>query len=434
MQSSIQVVEALKREMTITVPVEEVKAAYEKRLAEVAKKANINGFRPGKAPTKVIEQRFGKGVLDEIAGQLIQANFAKAVQEDKVKVVGQPTVTEMDVKKDQPLEFKTTFEVYPEIDLKTLEGVEVTRKTSEIKDNDIQKMLEKIQTQHATFDVVERAAKDGDRVLIDFDGTIDGEVFEGGAANQHTLVLGSKSMIPGFESGIEGMSPGDTKDVEVKFPEDYQAEELKGKDAVFKITLHKVEAPKLPPVDDELAKKMQVEGGVDALKEKVIEGMQRELKEKLKSVVKEQVMDKLIELNEFEVPAALITAEIQHLKRSNLSRMASQYGLDVAQLEKINLPDGPYKEQAEKRVRLGLLLAEVIAKFELKLDAERVDAQIKETANYYQKPEEVEQWYRDNKEARSEIEAAVLEDQAVDALLEAAKIVEKDEAYQDVMN
>lgn len=435
MQSSVQNLEALKREMTITVPANEVSAAYDKRLQEVSKTAKMNGFRPGKIPQNVIEQRFGKSILQEIASQLMQTNFEAAVKESEIRVAGMPTITEMNInKKSEPFEFKAVFEVYPEISVKLLENVAIESETAEVVDADLDKMLEKIQKQHAEFKVVERAAKNGDRVLIDFDGSIDGEAFQGGAAKQHALELGSKTMIPGFEEGIVGMSTGDTKDVEVTFPGDYQAEELKGKKAVFKIVLHKVEESELPAVDDALAKKMDVEGGVDALKSKVREGMERELKEQLKSRLKEQVLDKLLEVNEIDVPEALVSAEVQHLKKMSLNRMASQYGMPAEQLEKLNLPDDPYKEQADKRVRLGLLIAEVIKKYDIKPDEDKVIARIKEVAGYYQKPEEVEKWYLSNHDAKAEIEAAVIEDEAVEKLMSDANVTEKAKKYEDIVN
>lgn len=434
MQSSVNNLEALKREMTVTVPADEVKVAYDQRLQEVAKSAKINGFRPGKVPTSVIEQRFGKGVLEEVAGKLMQTNFEKAVREGELHVAGMPTITEMNIDKDKPFEFKATFEVYPEIELKILKDVAIERENATISDEDLAEMLTKIQKQHAEFKVVEREAKDGDRVLIDFDGSIDGEAFEGGAAKQHTLELGSKQMIPGFESGIEGMKVGETKDIDVTFPEDYQAEELKGKKAVFKIVMHKIEEAELPAVDDKLAEKMQVEGGADALKAKVKEGMERELKEQLKSRLKEQVLDKLLEANSIDIPEALVTAEIQHLKKMSLNRMASQYGMPAEQLEKLNLPDDPYKEQADKRVRLGLLLAEVIKKYDVKPNEDKVKERITEVASYYQKPEEVEQWYSSNAEARSEIEAAVIEDEAVEKLMSDANVTDKTVKYKDIVS
>ncbi|PHQ78956.1 MAG: trigger factor [Coxiella sp. (in: Bacteria)] len=433
MQSSVQTLEALKRKITITVPADEVTVAYKARLNEVSKTAKINGFRPGKVPADVIEQRYGKSVLDEIAGKLIQTNFDQAIRDADIRVAGTPSVTDMTINKGEPFEFKATYEVYPEIELNVLENATIEREQTTINDDDMAIMLEKLQKQHADFKVVEREAKDGDRVVIDFDGSIDGEAFEGGMAKQHTLELGSKSMIPGFEEGIAGMKPGEERDVDVKFPDDYQAEELKGKKAVFKIVLHKVEEMELPPVDDKLAEKMQVEGGVDGLKTKVRDGMDRELTEQLKSRLKEQVLDKLLEANKIDVPEVLVAAEVQHLKKMSLNRMASQYGMKPEQLESLNLPDDPYKEQADKRVRLGLLLAEVIKKYDIKSDQDKLKARVTEVAAYYQKPEEVEQWYMSNQEALSEIEAGLIEDQAVEKLLEEATVTDKTVNYQDIV-
>ena len=433
MRSSVQTLEALKREITVVVPADEVDVAYTKRLNEVAKTVKLNGFRPGKIPVNVIEQRFSQGVLDEVASKLIQTHFDKAITESQIRVAGVPSVTEMSIKKGEPFEFKATFEVYPTIDLKLLTGVTVDREAATVTDDDLSAMLEKIQKQHATYKVVERNAKTGDRVLIDFDGSIDGEAFEGGAAKQYTLELGAKSMIPGFEEGIVGMNIGDTKDVMVTFPEDYQAEDLKGKEAKFTIVLHKIEEAELAPVNDELAKKMQVEGGVDALKAKIREGMERELKEKLAARLKETVLDKLLELNVIDVPESLVLSEAKHLKKMSMERMAGQYGMKIEQVEKLNFPDDLYKPQADKRVRLGLLLAEVIMKYTIQADADKIKARIKEIAAYYQKPAEVEQWYLSNKEAASEIEAAVIEDQAIEQLLKEATVIDKVVGYKDII-
>lgn len=433
MRSSVQTLEALKREITVVVPADDVNVAYTKRVNEVARTVKLNGFRPGKIPTHVIEQRFSQGLLDEVASKLIQSNFDKAVIESKIRVAGVPSVTEMTIKKNEPFEFKATFEVYPDIDLKLLTGIVIDRETATVTDEDLSHMLEKIQKQHAEYKVVERDAKMGDRVLIDFDGSINGESFEGGAAKQYTLELGSRSMIPGFEEGVVGMHIGETRDVMVTFPEDYQSEDLKGKEAKFTIVLHKVEEAELPPVNDALAEKMQVSGGVEALKLKVREGMDRELKEKLSARLKETVLDKLLELNVIEVPESLVLSEAKHLKKMSMERMAGQYGMKIEQIQKLNFPDDLYKPQADKRVRLGLLLAEVITKYAIQSDAEKVKARIKEIAAYYQKPEEVEQWYLSNKEAASEIEAAVIEDQAIDELLKEAQVVDKAVGYKDII-
>ena len=433
MQSSVQSLEALKREITITVPVEDVQVAYKARLKEVAKNVKINGFRPGKVPADVVEQRYSKAVLDEVANQLIQSSFVKAIEENALKVAGQPMVTDMQIAKAQPFTFKAEFEVYPEIALNLLDGVEITRESSEVTDQDIEKMLKNIQQQHAEFAIVERAAADKDRVTIDFEGTIDGDLFDGGSAKEHILVLGSGSMIPGFEEGIVGMAIGETKDIELTFPETYHAENLKGKAAVFKVVLHKVEAPELPPVDDLLAEKMDVEGGVAALKTKLREGMSRELADRLSARLKEQVLDSLIERNEIEIPAVLVKSEAQHLQKMTMARMAQQYGMSAEQMEKLNLPLDPYMSQADKRVRLGLLLAEVIKKFDIKTDSERLNAKVKEIASHYQTPEEVERWYLSNKEALSEVEAALIEETAVEKLLESAKVSDKVVAYSDIV-
>ncbi len=434
MQSTVRDLEGLKREVTVIIPVQEVQSLYQKKILQVSKQAKINGFRPGKVPVDIIEQRFGNSVLGEIANELIEQNIEKAMSEHKLRIAGTPSLTEMSIKKNQPCEFKLVVEVYPEIDVKLLSGVAIEREHAEITEADFQYVLEKIQKKNAEYKVIERAVQMNDRVLIDFDGSIAGVAFEGGSSKAFTLDLGSESMIPGFEAAIVGMTTGESRVITVTFPENYQTENLKGKQADFTILLHKIEETVLPPVDDALAENMQVKGGVEALKTKIREGMQRELKEQLKARLKERVFDKLLELNEILVPAATVEAEVKHVKKMSLQRLADQYGMELKELEKLNVPDAPYYEQADRRVRLGLIVAEVIKKFDIKTDEEALNERIKDLSAHFEEPSEVEEWYLTNEEARFEIEASVVEDLTVEKLLSDAQVTDKYISYKDAVN
>lgn len=432
MQTELKVLEGLKRELKVILPVEEVKAAYQKRLAEIAKEVKMPGFRPGKVPLDVIEKKYSSGIKNEVAGDLMQATFDQALKEKNVKIAGQPHVHPGDLQKNEPFEYVADFEVYPEINLKNLEGAKLDKLISEVTDADVTNMLEKIQHQQAEWVEVERDAKDGDRLVIDFVGTIDKETFEGGAAKGFTLELGSKQMIPGFEEALIGAKPKAMTKIKVTFPKDYHAEQLAGKNAEFEVTVNKIEEAKLPELNDALAEKIGVKEGLDALKKQVREGMERELNQAIEARAKMSVLDKLIELNPIEVPESLLEMEIQNLQRMTKQQMIQQQG--GGDLPELDLPREPYVEQAKKRVALGLLLGEVIQSFGIGVDADKVRAKVEEIAAAYRKPQEVIDWYFNNKQMLSEVEALVVEDAAVAKLLEQADVTEKTSSYDIVVN
>lgn len=432
MQTELEKLDGLKRKLKITLPVEEVKSAYEKHLKNVIKQVNLPGFRPGKVPVDIVEKKYGAGLKNEVAGELMQGSFEKALEENKLKIAGQPHVHPEGLEKDKPFEYVAEFEVYPEIALEDLSSAKFEKLVSEVTDADVATMLEKIQRQQAEWDEVERDAKDGDRLLIDFVGTIDGETFEGGAAKDFALELGSKQMIPGFEEGLVGAKSKEMKKIKVTFPKEYPAEKLAGKEAEFEVTVNKIEEPRLAELNDDLAKKIGVEGGIDTLKKQVREGMERELKQATEARIKMSVLDKLIELNPIDVPEALVNMEIQNLQNVTRQQMAGQYG--GQELPEIDLPRDPYVEQATKRVKLGLLLGEVIKAYNISVDAAKVREKVEEIAAAYRKPQEVVDWYYGNKQMLGEVEALVVEDQAVQTLLGQAEVNEKTSSYDDVIN
>jgi len=373
MQVSVETTQGLERRLTITVPADSVDSAVKARLQQLSKTQRINGFRPGKVPVSVIQKRFGAAVPQEVAGDVMQQNFYQAIVQEKINPAGMPSFELVKDENGQDLEFVAAFEVYPEVEVQGVADIEIEKPVVEISDADLDNMMETLQKQHATWKEVKRKAKKDDRVVIDFVGKVDGEEFEGGKAEGFTLELGQNRMIPGFEEPLVGAKTGEDVVVEVTFPEDYHAENLKGKAATFDVKVQKVEGKQLPDVDEEFAKLFGVEeGGVEALKAEVRKNMERELTQTLKTTVKEDVITKLLEKNEFDVPKALIDQEVNALREQAKQRFSQQGG-------GANMPELPaelFTDNATRRVRIGLLLGEVIKQNELKADDEKVMALI----------------------------------------------------------
>ena len=433
MQVSVETTQGLERRLTITVPAESIDSQVKSRLQQLAKTQRINGFRPGKVPVSVIKKRYGQAVRQEIAGEAMQRNFYEAIVQEKITPAGMPNF-EMKTDVDgQDLEFVAAFEVYPEVEVKDVEKIEVEKPVVEITDADLETMMETLRKQHATWKEVKRKCKKDDRVTVDFVGTIDGEEFEGGKAENFELEMGKDRMIPGFEKPIVGAKAGDEVVADVTFPEDYHAEALKGKEAQFKITVNKVEGLNLPKVDEEFAKLFGVEDGdVEALNTEVRKNMQRELEQTLKANVKEQVIEGLLANNELELPKALVDQEINALREQAKQRFSQQQGGNVDNLPE--LPADLFQENARKRVSIGLLLGEVIKTEELKVDSAKVDALIETAASAYEDPQEVIEYYKTNDELMQQMQNVALEEQAVEVLLSKANVKEVNKAFDEIMN
>ncbi len=432
MSSSVEMLEGLKRRLKISIPTEVVEKAYQQRLRKVASTANIKGFRVGKVPPSIIEKRFGSGVRKEVADELMQENIQQAVQEQKLQIAGAPKLSYEELSKDKPYECSIEFEVYPEIVLKSLEGLELERLSVDVTDQDIDVMLDKLALQQAEWQEVDRVAENQDKVTIDFVGTLDGTAFEGGTAQGFELELGANQMIPGFEEGIIGMKVGDVKDLPLKFPDNYHSEQLKSKNTVFKITLHKVTAAQKPPIDDIFAEKLGVKGGLDALRQEAKKNMLKESEQILREKLKQDVLRKLVEVNPIQVPSSLVEYEINHLQDMTRQQIA-QRTQKPSEAKEIPLPRDPYIIQAQKRVILGLLLSEFIKKHQIKADADKVRAHIEELAASYHKPEEVISWYYSNSKMLSEVESIVLESQAVERLESELTIEDKSISYEEAI-
>ncbi len=432
MQVSVETTNGLERRLTVGVPADQIDGEVNKRLEEAAKTVRINGFRKGKVPLKVVRQKFGQGVRQEVIGDTINKSFYQAVQEQSLKPAGQPSIEPKQIDEGKDFEFVATFEVYPEIDLKRIDGVDITQFTADINDEDINTMIETLRKNQAKWEDVERACADGDRVNIDFEGKKDGEVFDGGVATGHNLVLGSNSMIPGFEEGIVGMSAGDEKTIQLTFPDDYQSDALKGSDAEFLIKVNVVAEQKLPELDEAFYAELGVtDGGEEKFREDVKQNMEREKEKLIRNKFKQQVLDAFMDANDFDVPAALVSSEIDVLRQQMLSQYGQQpdASVDYSSI----LPDSMFKERAERRTALGLLVSELVKADSLKVDQDRLKTMVESIAETYEDPESVVNYYYSNKELLSGAEAAVLEDQVVDVLAAAAAIKDESTTYQDLV-
>ncbi len=431
MQVVLESPSALERQFTITIPTGDVETQFESKLAETAKRVRIDGFRPGKVPASVVRQRYGQAIRQEIASDLMEKSLGQALSEHDVKPIGQPTIDDVSFEEGADFSFKATFEVFPELDPTLIDADEIEQTQCKIGASDIKEMIATLREQRKSWKESARAAaRQGDRVTIDFEGFIDGEAFEGGKGDSHALVLGSGSMIPGFEDGIVGMKKGEAKEIEVMFPEDYHAENLKGKSAVFKIDMSKLERGELPTVDEEFIKAFGVESGDEKeFKAELKEQMERELSLALKNMNKTNVFDVLLNKNaDAPVPNAAIQSEIQALKQQAVERFGGGQQFDPNQL-----PDELFKEQAERRVRLGILLGATVKKLELQADADRVRALIDEMAAAYDDPEQVVNFYYSNDDNLKQVEALAVEEQVAEVLLESAKLKTIDMSYADVM-
>ena len=431
MQVSVETTQGLERRLTITVPAAAISTEVEKELRNIAKNRRIDGFRPGKAPVAMIKKMFGLSVLQDVASRQMQNHFYQAIIANKLTPAGAPTFAPGQLAEGKDLEFAATFEVYPEVELNALDKIEVTKPVVEITADDLETMLGTLRKQHATWVKTDAAAASGDRVVIDFVGSIDGEEFEGGKASDFTLELGQGRMIPGFEDGIIGKKAGEEVTVDVTFPAEYHAENLKGKAAKFAVTVKAVEAQQLPEVNDEFAKLFGLaEATVDALKVEVKKNMERELNNSIKARVKDQVIKGLLATHEVEVPQALIDSEIDVLRRQALQRFGNN--LDPKKLPE--LPASLFTEQAKDRVKVGLLLGEVIKTNKLQVEEARVQALIETVASAYEDPQEVIQYYNSNKELLQGMRNVALEEQAIDLVLTKAKVTEQKAKFDEIMN
>ena len=423
--------EGMKRQAKIVFSADQLEKAYQDRLQEVCKKAKIDGFRPGKVPARVVEMRFGKGLLEETAMKLAYDAFDDQVKTLKLNIIGQPRVTSHEVKRDSESAYEIEFELYPVFDLVTLKDVELEVPVAEVTDADLDKTLEQMRKQVGEWSIVDRASQNGDQITLDFEGFIDGKPFAGGEAKGFKLQLGAGQMIPGFEDGLLGVKAGESREINVTFPEDYHAEALKAKPAVFQTTIHEVREICLPELDDAMAEKFGVKTGVEDLKAETRESMQRQLNMVLEQKTKEVVFEKLIDVNNVVAPGIMVEQEIDEMIEKMKQDLKARRGMK--KVPDNAFPRDMFTEQAKKRVLLGLLVSEMIQKNNVKLDQDRVTKHIETLAASYDDKDQVISWYRSNEQMMSQVRATVMEQQVVEMLTLEAVLKSKKYAYDDLM-
>lgn len=429
MQVSVETTTGLERRLTVGVPASEVDSAVNQKLQETARRIRLDGFRPGKVPVSVVKKRFGDGIRAEVLQDVVRDHYARALTEEKLVPAGSPSIEFTRDNAGEDVEFVATFEVFPEVTLSSFDGYAFTREVAEITDADVDDMIDNLRKQRAEYDVVERAAQNDDRVKIDFVGKVDGEAFDGGTAEDQSLILGSGSMIPGFEEGIVGMKAGETRAVEVIFPEEYGNEALAGKTAIFDITVNEVAEANLPELDKAFFEAFGAQGtDLESFKVEVRQNMEREAKNALQGKVKNEVIEKLLADNPLDVPSALVDEEIGRLAQ----QAVQQFG-GGAQMDPASLPKELFKDQAERRVKVGLLMNELIQSSELKADEAQVRAYVEEQAAVYQDPQQVIDYYYSNAELLNQVRAVVVENAAIDHILEKSSVAEATVSYQDAV-
>ena len=413
--------------MTVRVPAAEIEREIDARLVKMSRTARIKGFRPGKIPPKVVRQRYGPQIRQEVLADVIRASFSRAVSQAQLNPAGGPSIEPLSGKDAEHFSYRATFEVYPEIALKGLEKLAMEKPLVAIEDADIEKMIERLRRQRATWRSVERKAQATDRVTVDFTGTIDGEPFAGGEGKDVPIVLGSKQVVEDFDAALHGVTKGEEKTAKVKFPKNYGVADVAGNKAVFEIRVKGIEEQVLPEIDAEFLTAFGVaEGGLEGLKVDVRKNMQRELDERLRVHMRAQALNALLEGNRIDVPKALVAQEIQGLQADAMRRSGIQDPQKAPPAEN-------FREAAMRRVQLGLLVQEVIRAHKVELDRGRVDRRIEELVVPYEKPQEAAQLYRSSRELMAQVESAVLEDQVVDFLLASGKVKDKATTFDEFM-
>ena len=426
---SLETSAGLERRLTVRVPNAEIERAIAARLAQVGKTAKLKGFRPGKVPQKVVRQYYGGQVRDEVMTDVIRTTYSRAIEEKKLNPAGGPRIEPLagpDAAAAEHFTYRATFEVYPEFTLKDLGELAIDVPSVDVEEPDLDAMIEKLRGQRATWAVVERSAAEGDRVTVDFTGTIDGQPFEGGEGKGIGILVGSGQVLKDFDAALRGNKAGDSTTATVPFPQDYPTQSLAGKTAQFAIDLKKVEERKLPELDDAFADSFGLAGGAGALRGEVRNNMERELKERLRAETKARAFDALIGANRIVLPRALVDQEINALQADALRQMGSSDPKDAPARER-------FEVAAQRRVTIGLLIQELLREHKIKLDQPRVEQRIKELAAPYEKPDEAAQFYRSDRGMMAQVEASVLEDQVVDFLLSRAHCTTKNIGFKDFM-
>ncbi len=433
MTVNVETLEKLERKITLTLPVDTIKSEVDSRLKRLARTVKMDGFRPGKVPMNVVAQRYGYSVQYEVMNDKVGEAFSQAANEAKLRVAGQPTITEKDGAPEGQLSFDAVFEVFPEVKVNDLSGAEVERLSAEVNDEAIDRTLDILRKQRRTFAqrAQDAAAEDGDRVTVDFEGKIDGEPFEGGKAADFQFVVGEGQMLKEFEDAVRGMKAGDSRTFPLAFPADYHGKDVAGKQADFMVTVKKIEASHLPEVNEQLAKSLGIaDATVEGLRADIRKNLEREVKFRLLARNKTAVMDALIANAELDLPKSTVQAEIDRMVEGARAEL-KQRGIKDA--DKAPIPADIFREQAERRVRLGLVVAEVVRANDLQAKPEQIKAHIEELAASYEKPADVVRWYYGDNRRLAEVEAVVIENNVTDFVLGKAKVNDKAVSFDELM-
>ena len=427
MNVTVESTGALERRMRVEVPIEHIESEVDTRLKSVGRTAKIKGFRPGKVPAKVVRKHYGTQIRQEVLGEMMQKSYSDAVAQEKLRPAGGPKI-ETEDEDGKTFAYVATFEVLPEVELKDLDKIKVEKPEVSIDDEDLDDMLLSLQKQRVTWEEVDRKSKDGDRVVVDFTGTVGGEAFEGGSGTEIPVVLGQGQMLPDFEKGLKGIKAGDEKTIKVKFPKEYHADDLAGKTAEFAINTHRVEKEVLPELTDEFAESFNVtDGGMEQFKKDVRDNMEREAKQKVDSDVREQVLEGLIEKNPIDVPHGLVHEEMHAMQREAMQRLGIEDEDQAPPLENFNTP-------AEKRVRIGLLLRQLISEQSITVDSAALRSRVEEMCAGYENADEMVNMYMSNPQIMQQVEPMVIEQSAVEWLLDNGKVKVKKVSFKDYMN
>lgn len=424
MQVSVETGEGLERKLTITVPADHIDQKVEAKLKTIASRVKMDGFRPGKVPMSVVRQQHLGNAKSEVMTDVIETSYREAIVQEKLRPAGMPAISDVKLEDDQPFEYVATLEVYPEVTLAPVDKLTIEKDVASVADTDIDAMIETLCKQRVTWKEVKRKSKDGDQITVDFTGYIGDEAFEGGSAKDVPVVIGSNSMIPGFEEQLIGKKKDEDGELKVNFPDDYQAADLAGKEARFDITVKAVSEPVVPELDAEMAKSLGVEDGdVEKLKSDIRNNMERELKNNVEGMFKARVMDAIVDANEVLVPKALIDEEINHM----IEQMKQQGQASD------NMPRDTFESDATRRVKLGLLISKVIEENDIKLDKKVVQEKIISAASAYDEPQQYINHYNENQQAMASVEALVLEEMVVDWIAERATVNETNKSFDEVM-
>jgi len=427
MQVTVESTGKLERRMRVELPAERIEREVDTRLKSVGRTAKLKGFRPGKVPPRVVKQRYGKQVRQEVLSELMQRSYTDAVMQENLRPAGGPQIEPEEGGDSESFAYVATFEIMPEVELKDIDKLKIEKPDITIGDKDLDEMILKLRRQKASWDEVDRVSAEGDRVIVDFTGTLDGEEFEGGKGTEIPVTLGQGQMLPDFEKALFGIKAGDEKSFKVKFPKDYHAEDLAGKKVDFAIKTHRVEQEALPPVDDSLAAAFDVtEGGIERFMEDVKENMKREADAKVKSDLRERIMTTLLDANQFDIPQTMKHQEMHSLQHDAMRRLGVEDHSDAPPIEN-------FADMAEQRVRLSLLVSQLIADQGLTVDASKVRERVEEMCAGYENAEDMVEMYVNNAEIMKQLEPMVLEQQAFDWLLENGKTTTKTVTFTEYM-